>query len=378
MKSGMKVLHFLPQYPGRDGTSAYGTGLVRALNRLRPGSAAIVSQRHDGRPAPDAVDVVNYAARRMAFGVPGNLRRDLATGRLSADGAILHGTFNPPMATLGRWLRKLGIPYLFIPHDPYVPGLMDHHRWRKLAYWHGFEKPLIEGARAVQLLDESHEAPLRALGCRVPVFTVPNGCDPAMLDLLEATPRVPGAGDPVRIQYLGRMDRNHKGLDLLLEGFALFLRSTVAPPAVELVLTGNDWTDRGWLEAFAGRLGIRERVRFTGPRSEPSIRIQAEADLAVLPSRFDGFGLTLVEAMLAARPVIASAAAGVATHVARSGGGWISEPTAGAIAATLERAMADRPVWEEMGRRNQIYVTTKLTWDRVAETTMEAYERHFC
>ncbi len=374
----MKVLHFLPQYPGRDGTSAYGTGLVPALNRLMPGSAAIVSLRHDGRPAPAGVEVLNFPARRCGFHLPAILRRDLADGRLTADGVILHGTFNPPMAALGRWLRKLGIPYLFIPHDPYVPGLMMHHRWRKAAYWHGFEKSLIEGARAVQLLDASHEAPLRALGCRVPVFTVPNGCDPALLDLLKGPLRVPGEGEAVRIQYLGRMDRNHKGLDLLLEGFALFLRSAVVPPAVELVLTGNDWTDRRWLEAFAGRLGIRDRVRFTGPRSEPSIQIQAEADIAVLPSRFDGFGLTLVEAMLAARPVIVSAAAGVATHVARSGGGWISEPTAGAIAATLARAMGDRPAWKEMGQKNQTYVATKLTWDRVAESTMEAYERHFC
>lgn len=373
----MRVLHFLPQYPGRDGTSAYGTGLVAALNRRRPGAAAIVSLRPDRRPAPDGVEVLHFPyRRRFAFDLPRSLVDGLGTGDLACDGAVLHGTFNPPMAAAGRHLRKRGIPYLFIPHDPYVPGLMSHHRWRKLAYWHLFEKPLIEGARAVQLLDESHETPLRARGCRAPVFTVPNGCDPATLDLIGANARIPGSGDPVRIQYLGRMDRNHKGLDLLLEGYARFLKTEPDAP-VELVLSGNDWTDRPALEALAGRLGISGRVRFTGPRSEPSIQVHAEADLVVLPSRFDGFGLTIVEAMLAARPIIVSATAGVAGQVAKSGGGWITEPDAEALAGVLSLALSARKEWPILGEMNRKHVTTNLTWDRVAEQTMDVYERLF-
>lgn len=373
-----RIAHFLPHYPGREGTTAYCRGLCEAVNRRWPGAAPIVTLRDDGRPGGPADELIRYPhARRGGFSLPPDLLGDLGTNPTHIDGFVLHGTFNPPMAAFGRQLRKRGIPYVFVPHDPYVPGLMTHHRWRKALYWRLFEKPLIEGAVAVQLLDASHEAPLRARGCRVPVFSVPNGCDPSMLDLLDGSERVPGVSHPVRIQYLGRMDRNHKGLDLLLEAFARYLALPGAERGIELVLAGNDWTDRGWLEAYAGRLGIAERVRFAGPRKEPSIRVHAEADVVVLPSRFDGFGLTVVEAMLAARPVIVSSGAGVAGHVGKAGGGWVADPSAESLCSALAMAVERRSQWPEFGKMNRDYVTTHLTWDRVAELTMDAYGRYF-
>lgn len=374
----LRVAHFLPHYPGREGSTAYCRGLCGAMNRRWAGSAPIITLRTDGRPGTADDELLRYPHRpRHPFSLPRPLRRDLEENRHGLKGVVLHGTFNPPMASVARWLRASDIPYIFLPHDPYVPELMRHNRWRKAVYWHVFEKPLIEGARAVQLLDESHEAPLRRRGCRVPVFTVPNGCDPAMLEDLVGPERVPGADPQVKIQYLGRMDRNHKGLDLLIEGFAAFAASADCPAGTRLVLSGNDWTDRGWLEDLAGRRGIAGRVDFTGPRPEPSLRIHAAADLVVLPSRFDGFGLTVVEAMLAARPVLVSRGAGVAGQVAAAGGGWVVEPTAEGIGQGLRDAFAARAQWPELGRRNRRHVLEHLTWDDAAVRSQEAYERYF-
>ncbi len=63
---------------------------------------------------------------------------------------------------------------------------------------------------------------------------------------------------------------------------------------VELILTGNDWTDRQFLERLSKRLGIESAVTFTGRREETAMEIVCEADLVLLPSRFDGFGLCIV------------------------------------------------------------------------------------
>ena len=368
----MKVAHYMPGYPGCDGSSAFCRGLSRAMNRLYPESCGIISGKVDGSGADDLIYYFP-GKRRHPFAVARSLREALRSGRLGVDGIILHGTYNPLMVGMAAFLRKIGLPYLFIPHDPYPPSLRSHHRWRKTVFWRLFEKPMIEAAVAVQLLDQSHEKFLRQLGCRVPVFVQPNGCEVESLGQLPEKQHSPGTRETLRIQYLGRMDRNHKGLDLLIRAFG----EVVKRHRVELWLIGNDWHDRAYLESLAGELGLQNQVFFKGRRPEPSIQLQAEADLCVLASRFDGFGLTVVEAMLAARPVLVSREAGVATHVAAAGGGWIVEPTVEGLVKGFETAIRAKKEWPETGKRGHGYVMSCLTWEQVARATYADYRRFF-
>jgi glycosyltransferase involved in cell wall biosynthesis len=373
-----KVAHFLPHYPGREGTTVFCRNLVSSLNRIVPLSAVIISLRDDSRSDNLSNAVLRYPTKhRRGFRLPKSLFTDLDSNRHAIDGFVLHGTFNPPMARMGFYLRSRRIPYIFIPHDPYSPFLLNHHKVRKLFYWHLFEKPLIEGAVAIQLLDDSHSKFLRGLACSAKTFTIPNGCDIEALKSLTGKESTPGESSLIRIQYLGRLDRNHKGLDLLIDAFALYLKRRDTPKNVQLVLSGNDWTDRVWLENQAVQLGIKSKVYFTGERAEPSVCVHASADLAVLPSRFDGFGLTIVEAMLAARPVIVSSETGVASHVERAGGGWVCKPTAQTLSTTLATSIAEKSRWNQMGVLNQNYVINHLSWEHIAHLTMKEYNKYF-
>ncbi len=377
----MRVAHFLPHYPGRDGSAAFCRGLSRAMNRISPGSCPILSLRKGSAETGPDEEILHYPqdASINPFRLPPKLLTDLQSNHHQLNGIVLHGTYNPPMATMSRHLKKIGLPYIFIPHDPYVPELRNHKRWRKLAYWHIFEKRMIAGARAVQLLDQSHEAPLRALGATTPTVVIPNGCELSMLDEIPANARVPGTvPNDIRLLYFGRMDRHHKGLDLLLGGFAQALQTAPSlTQNVTLVMTGNDWTDRQALERLASDLKVAHRVNFTGRRPESAMQIVADSDLVILPSRFDGFGLCIVEAMIAARPVIASSGAGVSSHVRNAGGGWTPNPNPESIAESLLDALAARKQWPEMGHMNQAYVGNHLTWDQIAVKTDATYRELF-
>jgi len=350
------------------------------MNTLWPGSCPIITMRSGPMPDNRITPLLQYPAtgRRSRFSLPRTLKEDIRSGRHRLEGIVLHGMFNPIAVRMGAYLKKIGVPYLFIPHDPYVAGILHHSRLKKLLWWHLFEKRFIENAVALQLLDESHEEPLRKLGCHVRTFVIPNGCEIATASQLSANARIPGSGNPIRLQFLGRMDRNHKGLDLLLEGFALYLKS---PPAdarpVELFLSGNDWHDRKELEELASRLGITGSVVFTGRRDESSVAIFSEADIAILSSRFDGFGLCIIEAMLAGRPVLVSERAGVATHVRKAGGGWCFPPRPEAIADAIRTAIGERARWPEIGEANHRYVTGHLSWEQIARQTAEAYRQIF-
>lgn len=374
-----RVAHFLAHYPSREGTSSFCRGLMRGLNRENPGSCRVITLRVGVKPEDEHDDILCYPkCSGWVFTLPRKLRKDLMANVLGLDGLVLHGTYNPLTVAMKRLAVKAGIPYIFIPHDPYPPALRRHHALRKWVFWHLFERGLIAKAQAVQLLDSSHERHLRELGCTTPVEVIPNGCEPQNLSRLPETAVLPGTGKTVRILYLGRMDRNHKGLDLLIEGFALWAGGAGADAGnVSLVMTGKDWGDRHELTELARRRGVGSQTVFTGERKDHSMEILGEADVVVLASRFDGFGLCIVEAMLAGRPVLVSREAGVSSHVERAGAGWLIEPNAESVRDGISLAIRQKDQWAEMGARGREYVLGQLTWSHAAERSMEIYRRHF-
>ena len=376
-----KVAHILSYYPGQEGLTSFCRGLGTAFKNLDGVEVPIITFRNKPSKLEDGGDgpvVVKFRHRKLhPFDLPGTFLKALDGGTLTLHGAVLHGTYSPQVFALARALRRRGIPYIFMPHDPYVKKLRRHHAVRKFVYWHLCEKWVIENAAAIQLLSASHEAPLRELGSQTPVQILANGCDPGDLKFVATDARVPGQSQDFVIQYLGRMDRNHKGLDLLIRGYGRFLKEIPGDARVKLVLSGNDWEDRPFLEALVGELGLGEKVVFTGRVADHSVTVHSRADLSVLCSRFDGFGLTIVEALLSGRPVLVSSTAGIASYVEEAQAGFIVDPREESISEGLLSAWAQRGELAEMGRRGQRFVVGNLTWEMIARRSVAIYSKVF-
>ncbi|MDA7887859.1 glycosyltransferase [Akkermansiaceae bacterium] len=377
----MKVAHILSYFPGQEGLTSFCRGLGTAFVKIQEIEVPIITFRFhppknlESEQGPLLVKFPNR--NRHPFDIPREFLTALDSGELKLDGAVLHGTYSPQVYALARALCKRGIPYIFMPHDPYVKKLRRHHAIRKFVYWHLCEKWVIENAAAVQLLSSSHEGPLRELGCKTLVHTLANGCDPGDLAKIGSDARTPGEGRDFVIQYLGRMDRNHKGLDLLIRGYARFLHQIPEDSMVKLVLSGNDWEDRKSLESLAAELGLGDRIHFTGRLEDHSVVVHSRADLSVLCSRFDGFGLTIVEAMLAGRPVLVSSEAGIANFVKEAEAGFVVEPDEFRIQEGLLTAWEKRAELATMGDRAQSYVMKNLTWEMVARRSLTIYTEVF-
>jgi glycogen(starch) synthase len=140
------------------------------------------------------------------------------------------------------------------------------------------------------------------------------------------------------VLYAGRLASN-KGLDVLLRAW-----SSMTPDQKQgsaLVLAGADWGVRSALEKTAGSLGIRAEVRFAGHLAEEEYRSAvAHAELLVLPSEWEAFGIVLLEAMAAGRPVVATRVGGVPEVVTDGQDGLLvpygdTEALASAIARVL-------------------------------------------
>jgi glycosyltransferase involved in cell wall biosynthesis len=101
--------------------------------------------------------------------------------------------------------------------------------------------------------------------------------------------------------YLGRLELAQKGLDLLIDAFA-----AVAADTDTDLLVGGDGPDEAALRALVEERGLSSRVKFIGRvASEDRFDVLASADVVVMPSRYETYGLVAAEALAVATPVVA-------------------------------------------------------------------------
>lgn len=125
--------------------------------------------------------------------------------------------------------------------------------------------------------------------------------------------------NPLRIVMVSRLEHNKKGQDLLIEA-AVKLNGLVH---VDFI---GDGSSRGYLENMVKRLNAEEYVSFMGTKTQPYIAEHlCEYDLFVQPSRWEGFGLTVAEAMASNVPVLVSAGQGPAEVTCGEQYGWTFE-----------------------------------------------------
>lgn len=207
--------------------------------------------------------------------------------------------------------------------------------------------------------------------------TIDLGVDPALFParVEEADPlaaRVPT--EAVRLVVIARLVRE-KGQLALLQAMA-------ADPALaplHLVLCGGpvDTPYAAELRAAAERAGAGERLHLIGPVDDPG-RWHRAADV-VASTRLDPepFGLSIVEAMLSARPVLAHALGGPGDIVVDGATGWLlRDMTPGAVAAGLRRVLADRARWPAMGAAGRARALDRYTVDSMTDQLVAVFARH--
>lgn len=127
------------------------------------------------------------------------------------------------------------------------------------------------------------------------------------------------------------------------------------PPHVHLVVVG-DGPERGELERFAVASGTLGRVRFTGARADAAV-IAASGDLYISPSRSEGMPLALVEAMAAARPVVATAVRGSLQLVEHEHTGLlVTDDDERAMAAAIRRLLDAPDLAARLGDAGRVSV----------------------
>ena len=190
------------------------------------------------------------------------------------------------------------------------------------------------------------------------------GVDPGFFDV----PR-PDAPRPVRkLLFFGRVIPS-KGVSDAIE--ALGRVAGQGGPPFELRLVGQG--EHEWARGVAREQGILDRVSLRGPADDAELKRElAAADLAVLPSNFEAFGLAFAEAQAAGLPVVGFRAGSVPEVVADGATGWLAElGDLEGLAGCLRAALEDPDETFRRGRAARERVLAKFTWDRTAATILE-------
>jgi glycosyltransferase involved in cell wall biosynthesis len=115
-------------------------------------------------------------------------------------------------------------------------------------------------------------------------------------------------------------------------------------------------------------------VSFLGFLSNPTTAVR-EADVVVLPSRFDGFGLVVMEALALGTPVIVSSQAGAAEFVGPEHGAIVADPEVGSLALALQEVVASKDELRRAAHSARSYIEREFNWDELARRWVVEVER---
>jgi glycosyltransferase involved in cell wall biosynthesis len=171
------------------------------------------------------------------------------------------------------------------------------------------------------------------------------------------------------VLFVGRVDDRRKGLDQLLYAFRDVL--TKQQQASLLVVGSGSQTEA---RRLAAALNIAKNVFFAGKVEESMLRkCYALCTVYVCSSRLEGFGLPLLEAMEAAKPIVATNVGSIPELMTEQNGSLVDPGDISALANEIRRYLENRELSESIGAYNAMYVRRRFDWQTTARGTEKVF-----
>jgi glycosyltransferase involved in cell wall biosynthesis len=434
----MRILHVIPGVATRyGGPSAAIWPLVSALNGLPEVCAEIATTDADGANArlsrselPEDVTVHlfrrNWSEQwKLSIGMWRWLQRNVA----DYDLIHIHGVWSFATAAAARAAESHGTPFVVRPAGMLSQYSWGHRGWKKQVYWRLVESRTLERAAGFHVTSHQEAAEVRALLPNAQVFVIPNGVDEQAFSLKRFQTRITadsslqerdceralsspkevgveaksgpseglGSGnkttvgkstvlnilrdrcndlatDVPLVLFLSRLHPKKGIVDRLLPAFVAM--QSVATLAIvgeeDSRAPGYEREIRNAIE----RLGLDPRVTLLGPvYGDDRWSLFDAADVFVLPSHSENFGIVVAEAMARACPVVVTDTVQSCDHVALANAGEIVPGNASELAAALDRVLSNREINKAYGDAGREYAEQHFRWDKIAREIRQMYDR---
>jgi glycosyltransferase involved in cell wall biosynthesis len=273
-------------------------------------------------------------------------------------------------------IERMGLPVVTSIHHPITfdrrIDLASTRSWRKkltLRRWYGFLRMQGKVARQVRRILTVSESSFRDI---VTDF----GVDPSRIEVIPlgvdsefvppSVPRVPG-----RIVAMASADAPMKGIATLLEAFAKLRTER----DIELLLVTKPQPG-GRTERLVEKLAIGDSVRFVNGISQTDlVAVMGSAEIACVPSLYEGFSLPTAELMACETPLVVSRAGAIPEVVGPDGlcADLVEPGNVDELKDAIERLLDDPERRARMGKAGRERVLEKFSWHAVAVATAAAY-----
>ncbi|MEM6501426.1 MAG: hormogonium polysaccharide biosynthesis glycosyltransferase HpsP [Cyanobacteria bacterium P01_C01_bin.89] len=321
------------------------------------------------------------------------------------DIAHIHALFSPISTLAAIICRCIGLPYWLRPLGTLDPMDLKKKRFLKGIYGWLLERGNIAGAAALHFTSEEEARVSKRFGTKTPAVVIPVGvrlpdrlparthpklssvfrspAPPARMDAPEISGGKSRAElEPTQSQeiplllYMSRIAPK-KGLDLLLPALESLAQEGVP---FRFVLAGSNPQDPVYEQTIDELIlrspWLRDRTQITGFISgQRKQEILGNADVFVLPSYYENFGLAVAESMAAGIPVVISRGVHIWPTVARAEAGWICDRDQETLTVVLREALTHPQLRKKRGKNARQCAAKNYRWSDIARHTLKAYHQ---
>lgn len=360
----MKILHYIPSLDrSSGGTAAYLQLLATELGEM----ADLHIATH---PSENPVPIIHADVHDIGPSIFGSMQRDWRNllDVFRPDIVHINCCWMPQCALAQRVAQQAGYKVVLTPHGMLEPWIIARHYWtRKVPALWLYQREAVKKADYLHATAESEKNNLLKLGYNSKIAVIPNGIEVENISMKKSWKRTG------KILFLSRIHVK-KGLDFLIEAVAA-LKDRMQ--GYEVWIAGEG--EQSYIEELkrlAGRLGIAKQVRFLGGvYGDRKWQMLREADLFVLPTHSENFGIVVAEALACGTPVITTQGTPWQELESWHCGWWAkvgTTPTAQALAAFLQKSDSEL---ETMGRNGRRLVEEKYSSRKMAEEMLKLYVR---
>lgn len=312
--------------------------------------------------------------RRYKFSL--DLLRWLWNHASEYDLAHIHALFSPvstAAATIARWRQ---LPYLLRPLGTLDPADLRKKRQLKQIYASLLERPNLAGAAGIHFTSTQEAKISERFGTSTSDIVIPLGVHlPVVKSEGKARAKWNIPHDQPLLLFMSRIDPK-KGLDLLIPALVKLLEEGLS---FHFVLAGTNPQDPNYEKQIRQELeasSLSTCTTITGfVTGDLKVALLQEADLFVLPSYYENFGIAVAEAMVAGTPVVISDQVHIWEEVKDAQAGWVSPCQVESLTETLRLALKDTSEWQRRGINAQKCAQENYSWQAIAQRMIETYQK---
>ncbi|MEQ9552000.1 MAG: hormogonium polysaccharide biosynthesis glycosyltransferase HpsP [Coleofasciculus sp. G3-WIS-01] len=307
------------------------------------------------------------------------------------DVAHIHALFSPVSTAAATVARKRNLPYILRPLGTLDPADLQKKRRLKQVYVCLWERANLAGAAGIHFTSEQEAKISQRFGTNAPDIVIPLGVTPPEELHLKGVDRgdggdggdgeefpsyqspIPNPQSPILL-FMSRIDPK-KGLALLIPALETLLAEGLG---FQFILAGANPQAPEYERKIQQQIQtspLSSHTTITGfVEGEVKAALLQGADLFVLPSYYENFGIAVAEAMVAGTPVVISDQVHIWQEVKGAEAGWVCGCDVASLTQTLREALRDAGEQKRRGVNGRDYALRHYSWDAIAQTMIEAYQ----